>query len=135
MQSKPFCHTTLADVAQAAGLSRAGASYALRGHPSIPAQTVARVRELAAALDYKPDLRIKSLMATIRRRHVPSRPEPLAFVWIQTPRQKEKMAPHLLHFAEANLAGARRRAGQLGCSLEEFWLDESEMKPERLNRI
>ena len=58
---------TLADVARAAGVSVAGASYALRGDRSIPARTVERVRRIAAELGYRPDLRVSSLMATIRR--------------------------------------------------------------------
>ena len=37
---------SLTDVARAAGLSNGGASYALRGHPSIPPSTVERVRRI-----------------------------------------------------------------------------------------
>ena len=41
---------TLRDVARAAELSVSGTSYALRGHPRIPAETVARVRRIAEEL-------------------------------------------------------------------------------------
>lgn len=126
---------TLAEVAQAAGLSRATVSYALRGHPRFSAATIARVQRAAAELGYKPDLRIKSLMTAIRHRTTRRSREPLAFIWLQTPRQKTKLAPHILYFAEAVRDGARRRAHELGCSLEEFWLEDGEMRPERLHQI
>lgn len=126
---------TLTDVARAAGLSVGGASYALRGHASIPGATVERVRRVAAELGYRPDSRISSLMATIRRRRPLVERETLAFVWINTPRRTEKLPAHLRYYAEEIVKGARARAVQLGCTLEEHWLDEREMRPNRLNQI
>jgi LacI family transcriptional regulator len=126
---------TLSDVARAAGLSIGGTSYALRGHPSIPPRTVQRVQRLAAELGYTPDLRISSLMATIRRRQpLPGR-ETLALVWIDTPRATEGLPVHLQHYIRVTGEAARRRALQLGCGLEEFWLGDGEMKPARLSQI
>jgi LacI family transcriptional regulator len=101
---------TLADVARAAGLSTGGASYALRGHPSIPAATVARVRQIAAKMDYRPDLRVSSLMATIRRSRPLAQRETLAFVWVNTPRKTAK---------DRRVAGppaALRKGGCQGCA-------------------
>jgi transcriptional regulator with XRE-family HTH domain len=100
---------TLSDVARAAGLSIGGTSYALRGHPSIPPRTVQRVQRLAAELGYTPDLRISSLMATIRRRQpLPGR-ETLALVWIDTPRATEGLPVHLQHYIRVTGEAARRR--------------------------
>lgn len=135
METTPRRHITLADVAQAAGLSRSGASYALRGHPSIPSHTVERVRQLAEQLGYKPDLRIQALMTSIRQRQATRRQESLALVWLRTPRSSEMLPPHLACFAEAVRQGARGRAGQLGCSIEEFWLETDDLTPARLHRI
>lgn len=135
MQSTSVRNITLADVAHAAGLSRSGTSYALRGHPSIPSHTVERVRRLASELGYKPDLRIQALMTSIRQRQTLGRREPLALVWLHTARTPENLPPHLAYFAETIRAGARRRAEQLGCSLEEFWLDTDDLTPARLYRI
>ena len=126
---------TLADVARAAGLSMGGTSYALRGHPSIPVLTVERVRRLAAEIGYKPDLRISSLMATIRRSRPLTSRETIAFVWINTPKRTDKLPVHLQHYVRVILQGAKQRADELGCVLEEFWLDEREMRPRRLNQI
>jgi LacI family transcriptional regulator len=126
---------TLADVARAAGVSVAGASYALRGDRSIPARTVEKVRRIAAELGYRPDLRVSSLMATIRRGRALQSRETLAFVWIDTPRRTERLPVHLQHFVRVILASAQERAEQLGCTLEQFWLDERTMPAARLHGI
>lgn len=52
---------TMSDVAKAAGVSRATASYALRGDPRIVPQTAAKVREAARALHYTANLSARSL--------------------------------------------------------------------------
>ncbi|WP_438481224.1 LacI family DNA-binding transcriptional regulator [Oleiharenicola lentus] len=135
MQSTPLRNITLMDVAQAAGLSRSGTSYALRGDRSIPVHTIERVRQLADELGYKPDLRIKALMTSVRRREAINRRECLALIWMHTPRPPEKLPTYLAHFADTVRAGTRRRADQLGCSIEEFWMDANEMNPVRLHRI
>ncbi len=126
---------TLADVARAAGLSTGGTSYALRGHPSIPVATVERVRQIAAKLDYRPDLRVSSLMATIRRSRPLAQRETLAFVWVNTPRRTEALPVHLQHYVKVVSEAARQRAEQLGSGIEEFWLGEGGLAPHRLNSI
>lgn len=131
----PKRNVTLSDIAHATGLSRGGVSYALRGHPSIPRRTVDRVRRVAAELGYRQDLRIGSLMSAIRKGRLSTRREPLAFLWLGTPKNRERLQPYVAHFSEAVIAGARRRAEQLNCALEQFWLDEGNMRPDRLNRI
>src|SRR6187401_561277 len=123
MRSAMLRAATIRELAKAAGLSASGVSYALRGNPRISADTVARVRQLAQELGYKPDLRVASLMARIRStRHSRDR-ETLAFVWVSTPLQK-LLPPYHEHYLKTILAGARRRADQLGCTLAEFRLDE-----------
>lgn len=125
---------TLKDVAAAAGVSVSGASYALRSHPSIPAATAQRVRRIAADIGYRPDLRIASVMAHIRRRRLPRDRESLAFVWVSTPPDRKFPAYHQ-HYLRTILAGAKARADQLGCRVTEFWLDEPGMTPQRLAKI
>lgn len=125
---------TLKDVARATGMSPSGVSYALRGNPRLPAETIARVRRIADEMGYRPDLRIASVMAHIRRQRLPRDRETLAFVWVSTPRRARFPAYHQRYLATI-LAGARLRADQLGCTLAEFWLDEPEMTPARLGQI
>lgn len=52
---------TMTDVAKAAGVSRATASYALRGDPRISPATADKVRRAAAALQYTTNLSARSL--------------------------------------------------------------------------
>jgi LacI family transcriptional regulator len=129
-----MARVTLSAVARAAGLSTGGTSYALRGHPSIPADTVRRVREIAAKLGYRPDLRVSSLMAMIRNSRPVTSSETLGFIWINTPKRTERLPIHLQYYARVILAGAKKRAEELGCRIEEFWID-GEMRPARLDRI
>lgn len=133
-KSTPSPNKTLRDLARAARLSLSGTSYALRAHPSIPTKTVARVRRLAEEIGYRPDLRVASLMSHIRRQQSPRARETLAFVWVSTYRHEVFPAYHR-HYLNTVLAGARLRAEQLGCTLAEFWLEESGMTPRRLEEI
>jgi len=119
--------TTLKDVAKAAGLSVSAVSYALRGAPNIPPATVERVRRVAEQLGYRPQPRVAELMAHIRRGRPVAAGERLAFLWMDAPWKKR--AFHTLW------AGARERAAELGFGMEEFWLKESGMTPERLHGI
>ncbi|MBM3866623.1 MAG: LacI family DNA-binding transcriptional regulator [Verrucomicrobia bacterium] len=54
---------TQRDIAQAAGLSQATVSLALRRHPGLPATTIDRVHAAAASLGYRPDPLISALMS------------------------------------------------------------------------
>lgn len=47
--------TTIADVAKAAGVSKAAVSFAFNSPERLSADTVARIRDVAARLDYRPD--------------------------------------------------------------------------------
>lgn len=125
---------TLKDLARAARMSVSGVSYALRGHPRIPPATVQRVRELAEELGYAPDLRVRSLMAHIRRQRRPRDRETLAFVWVSI-RRGDKFPASQHYYLETIVRGARRRAEQLGCALVEFWLDDPGMSAARLGEI
>lgn len=53
--------TTLADVARLSATSRSTASRALKNDPRISAETAERVRLVAEALDYKPNMAARSL--------------------------------------------------------------------------
>ena len=52
---------TMSDVAKAAGVSRATASYALRGDPRIVPETAEKVRTAARRLHYTANLSARSL--------------------------------------------------------------------------
>lgn len=125
---------TLRDVARAAGLSVSGTAYALRGHPRIAAATITRVRALAEKIGYRPDARVSTLMAHVRRSRLPAKRETVAFVWVST-YPGEKFPPYHQHYLRTILAGAAARVQALGCALAEFWLDEPGMTSARLAGI
>lgn len=60
VMTKPF--TTLDDVAKAAGMSRAQVSRALRGDPGVREETRKRIGDIAAKMDYRPNLAARSLV-------------------------------------------------------------------------
>jgi LacI family transcriptional regulator len=122
---------TIKDIAREAGISAAAVSYALRNSPKIAKATQKQVKAIALRLGYRPDPRIASLMAHIRRAHARTTGERLAFVWVHTSRTQAARDPFLLHV----FAGARRRAEQSGFRLEEFWTGDAGMTDERLQAI
>lgn len=127
----PHPAVTLKQIAEAAGVSLACVSYALRGHGKIPAATRTRVRAVAERLGYRPNPRVASLMAHIRRGHAQPRGERIAFVWVHTTRTQAQRVP----FLRQSCLGARRRASQMGFGLEEFWPNDPGMNAPRLAEI
>lgn len=119
------------DIANEAGLSVATVSYALRNSPKIGKTTQEQVKAVARRLGYRPDPRIASLMAHIRRAHARTTGERLGFVWVHTNRTQAERDPFLRHV----FAGARRRAEQSGFRIEQFWTDDAGMSDERLQEI
>ncbi len=122
---------TLKMLAEHTGLSLATVSYALRQHPKIPADTREKVAAAAAALGYRPNPRVASLMAHIRGAQARNHPERLAFVWVHTDRAEARRNPFLRNV----LAGARERAAQTGFTLDEFWTEDPGMTDRRLQEI
>ncbi len=102
---------TLHDVARAAGVAVATASYALRGASKIPEATAARVRAVAERLGYRPNPRFAELMAAVRRGGPLASGDRLALVWPEGARGG---------FARLVAEGARARAEARGYALEEF---------------
>jgi len=122
---------TLKEIAIRSGRALATVSYALRDDPKIPAATRKAIQETAAALGYRPNPRISSLMAHIRRsQHAPFG-ETIAFVWVHTSRTLARGDP----FLNAVYTGARRRAEHAGFALEDFYTNDQGMTNRRLEQI
>ena len=119
-----FAHVTFRQIAKASGLAVATVSYALRNHPKIPAETIARVQAVADALGYRPNPRVAALMAHIRRARPVASGDCIAFIWLARP------APYLRMYN-----GAKQRAQELGYELEDFALRDRALNPARLERI
>lgn len=123
--------TTLHDVAAQAGVHRTTVSLALRNHPSIPVPTRQRIQSLAEQMRYKPDPNLRALMAyrsAARPRKITST---LGYITNWNTRWGWKAAPAHAEF----FAGAARKAGELGFSLEHFWLGEPGQAHRRLSDI
>ncbi|WP_414663943.1 LacI family DNA-binding transcriptional regulator [Horticoccus sp. 23ND18S-11] len=129
----PLPHTvvTLKQVAEAAGVSLACVSYALRHDSKISADTRQRVAAAAAHLGYRPNPRVASLMAHIRRRDPRTAGERIAFVWVHTSRTQSQRDP----FLRQVFAGARHRLEQTGFAIEQFWTTDPGMTDARLEQI
>lgn len=61
LPSSPSRRLTIADVAQAAGVSRTTVSHALNDRGQVDPETRARIKEIAARLGYSPNLRAQRL--------------------------------------------------------------------------
>jgi DNA-binding LacI/PurR family transcriptional regulator len=119
------------DVACAAGVSRMTVSLALRQHPSIPATTRNRVLAIAEKLRYKPDPMLSALVAYRLSRRLPAYAGTVAWVTNGPTRRGWNFWRGFGEFFQ----GASERAQQLGYKLEEFWLREPGLSPERAKRI
>lgn len=104
---------TMKDVAQAAKLSTAAVSLALRGHESIPPATRERVQQVADSLGYRKN---PLLMALTTRRTTVAGPRRgrLAFLSNEVSEEVFLRQAHLRGFLE----GARKQAKELGFELE-----------------
>jgi LacI family transcriptional regulator len=129
--SSPHPAVTLKQIAEAAGVSLACVSYALRHHGKIPAATRDHVHATAKRLGYRPNPRVASLMAHIRRGHAEPRGERIAFLWVHTTRAQSRR----IAFLRQSFLGARLRAEQMGFGLEEFWTSDPGMTDQRLEEI
>ncbi len=120
---------TMQQVADDVGLTRAAVSLALRGHTSIPEKTQARVREAARRLGYRTNPLVSALMSY----HLQLKPGrsglTLAFVTSHPPDDPWTRYPAYVQMFN----GAKQRANELGCRLEEFAL--SQLTPTRVQGI
>ncbi len=122
---------TIQEVAKRAGVSPMTVSRALRNHPNVLPATRRRILAAAGELGYRPHPLVASLMASIRagpRGKTPS--ETIAFVTVDAHRDGWRHGTAFAYFE-----GAGERAADLGFNLEEFWMMEPGMTPERASQI
>ena len=98
---------TLRTIARAARVSVMTVSYALRGSPEVSQAEGARLRQLAAAMGYRPDPLLSHLMNYLRSGKTVRGAGNLAV-----------LADLRAEFVERQIAGARARASQLGYTLD-----------------
>lgn len=117
---------SLKHVAARAGVSLATASYALSNHPKISESTRLRIKASAEALGYRTNATVSRLMAELRS----ERGNGSTLAWINCSPRRDTYTK--VPWLEPWLKGTRNRAERLGYGLDEFWLQEKGMSPERL---
>jgi LacI family transcriptional regulator len=122
---------TMTDVARRAGVSKNTVSLALRNDPQIPESTRQRVREAAAGLGYTANPVVSELMAELRRGAEAGYKHNFALINANQDRKAFEKHPTIPDY----VAGCKRRAGQLGYGLDEFWLHDPELGGGRLESI
>jgi LacI family transcriptional regulator len=122
---------TIKDIAAHAGVAVSTVSYALRNHPSIPAETCRRIQAVGEKLGYRPDPQISALMAHIGRGRAVQSSGRIALVWMQGRRALTRSDGFFVEMRE----GAATRAQLRGYHLEEFWPDEDRLTGARLTGI
>src|SRR6187455_957600 len=109
---------TLREIARRAGVSHTAVSLALRNDPVLPARTRTRLRRLADAMGYRPNVLVAALMTQVRARHAHRAAEVIGF--LTGGPQPDDWRNHSA--AVGFYDGARRRAEELAMRLEPFWL-------------
>ncbi len=122
---------TLADVARAAGVHKATAARALNHDPRIRESTRLKVEQVAKRLGYRVNHLLSAWMST-RRRQVAVGNAVIAYITGNPTRYGWRPpASDLPDF----FPGAAERARAAGFTLEDFWLREKGMTPERFTGI
>ena len=116
-------------VAEAVGLHYSTVSLALRNDPRLPQKTRDRVQAAAKRLGYTPNPLVSLLMARVRRGNVEYRGT-LAYVHTVP---ADGYRPNQV--ARNFLAGATRRAGELGYRLDHFNLSAEPREATSLTRV
>lgn len=123
---------TQRDIARAAGVSHMTVSLALRSHPSIPAETQQRIRDLCEKMGYAPDPLLSSLAAYRTSQRPPAYQSNLA--WINTWPVPEDIHYPTFDFHEY-FTSAATRARELGYNLEEIRFADIDFNERRLQKI
>jgi LacI family transcriptional regulator len=127
----PVNRVTLKDIAARAKLSIAAVSMALRDHPSLPATTIARVKQAATALGYAPDPAMSALAAYRTGLRIRQEFAVIALVSNYSRRDAWFRQPS----AQRLFAGATARARALGYTLQHLWAREDGMSPARFSTV
>jgi DNA-binding LacI/PurR family transcriptional regulator len=108
------------DIARAAGVSRGAVSLALNGHPSIPAETKNRIRQIATELGYAPDPMLTALASYRHGRRQADFRGTIGWLAQTTAEFRWREIPHFVTYLES----ARARAESHGYRVEMLDLKE-----------
>lgn len=126
----PTAPPSLQLLARKLGLSRTTISDALRGKGRVSPETVARVRQCAESLGYRPNPLIATVLSSINRSRGGGYRGALAVVDIH----ERSHWPHG-PFPRELIAGAKARAAEMGFSISEFTAGGDVLPLPRLDQI
>lgn len=118
-------------IAERARVSKNTVSLALRHDPQIPSSTRSRIERIARELGYVKNPVVAQLMTELRKSHPAGHRRTFALLNANLDARAFTRHPTI----PAYVAGCRRRAAQMGYSLDEFWLHQPGLYGEHLNRI
>ena len=122
---------TIRDVARAAGVAPATASLALRNHPRLRKSTCAKVQRVAKKLGYRPNAVVSHLLAQLRASRTPKYQATLGLINVS----ENRAILGEIHTFREWVRGLKERATQLGYGVNDFWLHEGGLTPQRLAGI
>jgi LacI family transcriptional regulator len=130
MTDTPDRRTNMQQIADAAGVSKSAVSLALRNDPRISEPTRVRIQKAAHDMGYRRNPIVDSLMTQLRAGRQPVFQANLGLINCSPLRDLTQN-----HTFRRLREGVLRRAEQLGYGVEEFWLQQPDMRPERLQQI
>ncbi len=132
MQDSPLRAPTTRQIADACGCNQSTVSLALRDNPRIPAGTRKHILAVAERLGWRPNPFASVYMAHLRTTRPPAHQAGIGFLIAN--RHSGRITDQLLH-VQRHYRGAKRRAEELGYSLETAWLHEPHLTAERLTSV
>ena len=117
-------------IGEAAGVSKSAVSLALRNDPRIPESTRLRIQTIARKMGYRRNPVVDSLMSQLRAGRQPTFQANIGL--INCSPIKDLKSNHTFRRLQE---GVTRRAEDLGYGIEEFWLQQPVMRPQRLKQI
>ena len=130
MHDSPNSRPNMQQIADAVGLSKSAVSLALRNDPRLPVATRQRIQSTAEKMGYRRNPVVDSLMTQLRAGRQPSFLANLGLVNCSPFKDLNEN-----HTFRRLREGVITRAETLGYGVEEFWLQQPDMRPERLQQI
>ena len=130
MHDSPNSRPNMQQIADAVGLSKSAVSLALRNDPRLPLATRQRIQSTADKMGYRRNPVVDSLMTQLRAGRQPRFLANLGLVNCSPFKDLNEN-----HTFRRLREGVITRAETLGYGVEEFWLQQPDMRPERLQQI
>ena len=122
---------TIRDIAKVTGLHFTTVALCLRDSSRLKLETRKRVQQVAREMGYKPDPMVAALMVYRQTKRAPHFQSVLA--WINNWPDRRALTKNTTFRRYFN--AATERAQELGYLVEEFWLHEPGMTPDKMARI